>query len=194
MLVLAALADSSPGAASPHALNEQLLLRTAQGDREAFRELYEGSRTAVYAFALSILRDSHAAEDAAQDTFLKVLSAAHLYRPQGKPMAWIMTITRNVCLMQLRSRKQEAVFSDHTPVSDTGVDPIADVTDRLVLETAMEVLSDDESRVIMLHAVSGMKHREIAELLSLPLSTVLSRYNRGIAKLRRKLEAQNEQV
>ena len=56
------------------------------------------------------------------------------------------------------------------------------------MKTAFEVLSEEECRIIILHAVSGMRHREIGELLQLPVSTVLSKYNRGLKKLRRELE------
>ena len=48
----------------------------------------------------------------------------------------------------------------------------------------MEALNDDERQIIMLHAVCGFKHREIAELLNKPLSTVLSKYRRGLKKLK----------
>ena len=51
----------------------------------------------------------------------------------------------------------------------------------------MRLLSDEERQVVMLHAVSGLRHREIATLLEQPLSTVLSRYHRALAKLRREL-------
>lgn len=57
-----------------------------------------------------------------------------------------------------------------------------------MLETAFQILSREECQIIMLHAVSGLKHREVGELLGLPLSTVLSKYNRGIKKLRGQLE------
>ena len=56
------------------------------------------------------------------------------------------------------------------------------------METAFQILSKEECQVIVLYAVSGMKHREISEILNLPISTVLSRYNRGIKKLRKELE------
>lgn len=58
----------------------------------------------------------------------------------------------------------------------------------MVLETAFQVLSREECQIIVLHAVSGLKHREISEVLQIPLSTVLSKYNRGIKKLRKQLE------
>ena len=60
--------------------------------------------------------------------------------------------------------------------------------DRLTLEKAFTILPENTCRIIMLHAISGMKHREIAELLNMPLSTILSKYNRGIKKLQSELE------
>ena len=62
---------------------------------------------------------------------------------------------------------------------------ISDPTDRLVLEAALKALGDEERQIVLLHAVSGLKHREIAADLGLPLSTVLSRYNRSLKKLQR---------
>ena len=60
--------------------------------------------------------------------------------------------------------------------------------ERHVLHTALTALEDTERQVILLHAVSGLKHREIAELLEIPLATALSKYHRGLKKLRAKLE------
>ena len=167
-------------------LDETLFYRIAQGEKEAFCTLYERCRGAVFAYALSVLHSRDDADDATQDTFLRIRSAAHLYQPQGKPMAWILTIAKNVCLMQLRRRRHDATLPSEDMAVDLG--QIADREDRIVLESAFAVLSEEECRIVMLHAVSGLKHREIAQLLQLPLSTVLSKYSRGLAKLRRELE------
>lgn len=123
-----------------------------------------------------------------KETFLKIRSAAHLYRPMDKPMAWIFTIARNVCLMKFRKQKHYSSVSVDELREIPDCSDIRDRGDRIVLETAFQVLTKEECQIIVLHAVSGMKHREISELLHLPLSTVLSRYNRSIKKLRRQLE------
>ena len=57
--------------------------------------------------------------------------------------------------------------------------------DRVILSECLRSLSDEERQIVMLHAVSGFKHREIAGLLEMPLSTVLSKYNRAMKKLRK---------
>lgn len=56
------------------------------------------------------------------------------------------------------------------------------------LDAALTALADDERQIVLLHAVTGWKHREIAGLLELPLSTVLSKYRRALLKLKTKLE------
>ena len=63
----------------------------------------------------------------------------------------------------------------------TGLSP----EDTVILHMCMEKLSDEELRIVVLHAVSGFKHREIADILSLPLPTVLSKYSRAIRKLKK---------
>ena len=60
--------------------------------------------------------------------------------------------------------------------------------DRSVLLACMEALSDEERQIVTLHAVSGFKHREIAELMELPLPTVLSKYSRALKRLKQRLQ------
>ena len=73
---------------------------------------------------------------------------------------------------------------------DDGLDfsRVEDHDDRIALEGAFSVLTDEERNIILLHANSGMKHREIASLLNIPLSTVLSKYRRGLKKLKNYME------
>ncbi|HWT27812.1 MAG TPA: sigma factor-like helix-turn-helix DNA-binding protein, partial [Mobilitalea sp.] len=70
---------------------------------------------------------------------------------------------------------------------------VTDSDDRLVLQAALEILNVEEREIILLHAISGFKHREIADNLGMPLATVLSKYNRGLGKLRKHLKGQEVQ-
>ena len=181
MLIFAAIEDIRKQEA-----DDSLLLGVAAGDRQAFTELYRLTAQSIYAYALSVLKNPADAEDALQDTFLKIRSAAPLYQPMGKPMAWILTITRNICLMKLRRQRNLSCVPLDNQASEW--DHITDLEDRLVLRTALTVLSDQECQIIILHAVTGWKHREIARQLGIPLSTVLSKYRRGLKKLQAELE------
>lgn len=167
-------------------LEERLLPLVGQGDSEAFEVLYRSTEKAVYALALSILRNPHDAEDIVQETYLKVRAAAHLYVPQGKPLAWLFTITKNLCRDLLRGQSRTEAAPDGAE-DDLRFSYVSDPTDQLVLEAALKALGEEERQVVLLHAASGLKHREIARNLGLPLSTVLSRYSRALKKLQRYL-------
>ena len=188
MLIFEAVVYETPPQQAEILLDESLFPRIASGDKAAFLALYEKCSSPIFAYALSILRSRSDSEDAMQDTFLKIRSAAHLYKPLGEPLAWIFTITRNICLMMYRQRAHTAQLPEEDRVQDPGFDRIQNAEDRMTLEKAFTVLPEDSCRIIMLHALSGMKHREIAELMNMPLSTVLSKYKRGIEKLRSELE------
>ena len=168
-------------------VDEKLIRRIAEGDNHAFEILYRESKAAVYGLALAVVRNVHTAEDVMQETYIRVYDAAPTYHPQGKPMAWIMTITRNLALMKLRKN----AMADHVPVPDwhmaKAVSEPEQSIDRMVLETAIYSLNDEERQIIMLHDIAGMKHREIGDILKIPLPTVLSKYRRALSKLKKRL-------
>ena len=187
---LAALSETDGVAAlpPPPELLEPLMARLAGGDQEAQAELYHRTRTSVYGLALSYLKNQHDAEDVTQDAFVRAWENAHQYRPQGTPLAWLLTIARNLALMKLRERgrTQDMALEDWERLA--AENPMVTVEDRQVLDAALTALADDERQIVLLHAVTGWKHREIAGLLELPLSTVLSKYRRALLKLKTKLE------
>lgn len=163
---------------------ERLLAGVAAGEREAFASLYHRTRAAVYALALSILKNTHDAQDVTQDAFVRLWDSAPQYRPQGTPMAWILTITRNLARMRLRQSARTAELDDQAweaiPADAPGVTP----EDKHLLQAALATLTDQERQVVLLHAVTGLKHREIAALLEIPVATALSKYHRALRKLK----------
>lgn len=167
---------------------EQLLREVACGNRDALAKVYQNTRGAVYAMALSYLKNAEDAQDITQDTFVRVWEKADQYRPQGSPMAWILTIAKNLALMKLR----QGTWRDDLSESEWQAIPVpvsaVSVEDQAVLQDALAQLEDRERQVVLLHSVSGLKHREIAALLELPLSTVLSKYRRALKKLRAQIE------
>lgn len=167
---------------------EQLLLRVADGDREALARMYHQTRGAVYAVALSCLKNVQDAQDITQDTYVQVWEAAPRYRAQGSPMAWLLTVTRNLARMKLRQGARQADLSEEEwaqlPARCRGVT----AEEAQLLREVLSTLDERERQLVLLHAVTGMKHREIAALLRLPLSTVLSKYRRALKKLRIELE------
>lgn len=168
--------------------DDGLILEIAAGNMEAFHRLYELTAEGVYGFALSILKNKHDAEDVLQETYLSVHSNAAMYTPQGKPMAWILTIARNLSLNKLKAYSRATELQDNEGYETSEFSEISNLEHKLVLATAFKVLTDEERQILMLHAVGGMKFREIAHVLDLGLNTVLSKYHRAIKKMKQQLE------
>lgn len=158
--------------------------RIAAGDREALAGFYRQTRAAAYGFALSLLKNGPDAEDVLHDAYLRVWTHAQAYRSQDKPMAWLLSIVRNLALDCLRARQR----TQPPPAEDLAYVPAVTAEDRLLLSALLEGLGEEERQIVVLHALGGMKHRETAALLDLPLPTVLSKYHRAMKKLRKALE------
>ena len=168
---------------------DRLIAATAAGNHADFETLYRRTSASVYGFALSILKNSHEAEEVSQKVYLTLYSRAGRYESQGKPMAWILTITRNLCLMRLRNAKKEESIPPEEMEGLLTSSGFGDAKEKgILLTAAMERLDDKERQIVILHAVGGLLHREIAEILELPLPTVLSKYRRSLAKLKKILK------
>ncbi|MGN1099715.1 MAG: RNA polymerase sigma factor [Christensenellales bacterium] len=162
---------------------ENLLSCIAEGDSKSMGLLYDIIGTDVFAYALSKTGNKQDADDVMQDTFVQVYKYAKQYKPQGKPMAWIIRIELNLIRRQYRLNSRTTGFDEdiETASSEKPVDE--NVTDNVFLREIMKRLNEEEREVVSLHVISGLKHREIAKLLQKPLSAVLSKYNRAIKKL-----------
>ncbi len=168
-------------------IDDELISKIAQGDTEALHILYDSAKASIYGFVLSITKNTHDAADVLQETFLSVYEKAHTYEPKNKPMAWILVIAKNHALSKLRSRNKIHLMDDENAEIGISFSKIDNAEQRMVLETAFKILKDEEREILMLHAVSGLKHREIAKVLDLSINTVLSKYNRSIKKMQAEL-------
>lgn len=171
---------------------EQCLFAVKKQEMKALGELYDRTGASVFGYALSILKNVQDAEDVMHDLYVAVWSGAGTYTADGKPMAWIMTITRNLCLQKFRERRKESAVPEEDWGTYISSNQNMTPEDKLLLAECMKNLSDEERQIVTLHAVAGFKHREIAKLLRMPLSTILSKYNRALKKLQKFMEESNE--
>ena len=183
------LADTTQTAYDKNSHLDEVLKRLAKGDKTALEELYHETKAAIYGFSLTITKNPADSEDVLQETYLKIWTNADRYTAKGTPMSWILMIAKNLSLMKLREKKrhqdlepEEWDMEFHIP------DSAGNTEDRHLLEAALNLLTLEEREIILLHAVSGLKHREIAELLDMALATALSKYHRALKKLRKYIE------
>ena len=161
---------------------DECIFAIAENDLSYMNELYERTHVMIYSFALSLLKNKYDAEDVTHDCYLGIFNNAHLYKSKGKPLAWMITIARNLALAKLneRSKFDNKDIEDYQIASkQDGLTP----EERQTLEACLNTLNDEERQVVVLHAISGFKHREIAQILDMSLSGVLSKYNRAMKKL-----------
>ena len=189
----------------PQHTDEQALIAAAQrGDLDAFNQLVIHYQRLAYYVAYRIVSDADAAADATQDAFLRAYRAIGQYRG-GSFKAWISRIVTNTCYDQLRVKKRRPTASlEALLVSDPAPGPsFIDQAESpeayaerqelgQVIQAGINTLPPDQRVALTLCDVSGMSYREIAEVTRVSLGTVKSRINRGRAKLRDYLLAQQE--
>ena len=150
---------------------DYLILQIPQMDN-AFDELYESGKVKYFGVSNS--------RDILQEVYVKLYLAAKNYQSQKKPLAWIYTIARNECYLYLRRQNLTQEYQDHLYCP-----PETDMHTKMILEQLFESLNDQEREVIIMHALWGLKHHEIAGLLDIPLATSLSSYHRGMKKMKK---------
>ena len=167
---------------------DKLIIETSKGDLTSLEKLYIDLRTVVFVLALSILRSKTLAEDVLQDTFVRVKIASSSYKPGTNGRAWILTIARNIAISIIRSSRYETYINQVESLESHGIDHIQKSIDSLMLKETLSKLDEQERQIVLLHAVKDLKHREIAEIIDIPLGIVLWKYRRAIKKMSKYLE------
>ncbi len=163
-----------------------LITRTAEGDREAFRSLYDQTSGWMLAISMKILRRRDLAEEAIQDAFVSIWKQAERYdRTSGSPRGWMATITRRRAIDRLRASPWLARENSEIPDA-AGI--IARLPERLALRQCLERLDARTRHSICLAYLYGLSHSELSEKTGLPLGTIKSRLRRGLMSLKECLE------
>lgn len=162
--------------------SEALLIAMAAGDEGAFHALYEVEADWVYAIAMRILRDGPAAEDAAQEAFIKLWRTASRFDPaRGSAKTWIGIIARNSAL-DMGRRRQPVEELDEASMALLATDVVEPPDPKL--GKCLDELPRDQARAIVTMYSYGLSHSELSEQLDLPLGTVKSWVRRGTHSLR----------
>lgn len=161
-------------------LDGETLARAQMGDRDAFRALYERYADVVYAFVRRMLGDDATAEDALQDTFLRVARSLPSFAVGG-PAAlstWILASARRAALTPRRPPPPGAMREPEVAPA-----PVELATKRRRLEAAVGALSPEQRVVFVLRELSQLSYDEIAVAVGVDVGTVRSRLHRARAAL-----------
>lgn len=164
---------------------ENLVERIAEGDSDALSELYKKYKKAVYLIALAILNDHSLAEDAVQETFLRIRNKAFTFRAGTKYKAWILTVARSVALNMRSKHRKETDFSDIGCVHESLEH---DVAEKAIFDVdftrAIECLGEQEKTIVILRIGENLKHAEIAKILGISKGSCRMKYSRAIKKVK----------
>lgn len=166
-----------------------LALQAAKGDDLAFNRLMHRHGAAIYRFLFRMLRDAGDAEDAAQETFVAAHRNLSRYDPDRPLLAWLFQIARNKARDQIRRRvvrrwlTAESLDDRHAAADATPERIVQDRDDLAALESAIARLPEGLRTPLLLSAVEGMAHSEIAEVMGLSVKGVEMRIYRARKKV-----------
>jgi RNA polymerase sigma-70 factor, ECF subfamily len=166
--------------------------RAGQADWEGLEELYRSSRDDVYAYVLTLLRDSSAAEDVTALAFERAYRRRRTFdRRRGEERAWLFGIARNAALDELRRRKRLATL--HVEPEAISDEPVADDGDvilrRTTVRAALQALPPRDRELIALKFHAGLSNAELAQVLGVSESNAGTMLHRAIQKLRKAVNA-----
>jgi RNA polymerase sigma-70 factor (ECF subfamily) len=180
----------------PLLADEDLISLVESGDAEALSMLYDRHSHAAFSLAYRMMTGRQAAEDLAQDAFLKVWRSAGGYRVgRGSVRTWILSIVHNRGIDQIRSHASRRRMQDRVEASAPKYEPSEAFSAtwknsrRDQVREGLNTLPQEQLKILELAYFSGYKHVEIADLLGLPLGTVKGRMRLGLKKLRGHFEA-----
>jgi RNA polymerase sigma-70 factor (ECF subfamily) len=183
--------------------DEALMIRYQRGDKGAFAALVRRHQTPLFNFALRQLRVQPQAEDVVQEAFVRVVQNAHDFKHEARFTTWVYTITRNLCIDQLRKRalrrhaslddsrtgeEGEPTLGDQTADSRASVEREAtgtELKERIV--KALDTLPDEQREVFLLREIAGLPFKEIAEVTGIAENTVKSRMRYALERLQEAL-------
>jgi RNA polymerase sigma-70 factor (ECF subfamily) len=160
-----------------------------------FNRLVTDHGPAMYRMAYRSVGDSHEAEDLVQDTYRSAWKSRQSFRPGGSERAWLASILRRRVVDHWR-RPRPPLALPGDPSLETGVeadDPLRDeFTDEV--QHALSLLPDELRETLLLVVVAELTHQEAADLMEVPLGTVLSRVSRARKRLREYLLAATSRI
>ena len=187
-----------PGAHAGALMNstEELVARVRAGDEEAFRLIFERYSRPVLGFIFDMVGDRHAAEDLAQETFVRAFRGLGSLRDESKLSTWLFQIAKNVARESLRERRRggtrveiddEEVFFELHDQRPTPAGQLLDKELSGVIQKALMRLDEDKRLVFTLKVLQQRSYEEIAEITGFSVGKLKTDLHRARAEMRKRI-------
>lgn len=170
---------------------EEMIARTALGDRGAFDALYDATSAKLHAVCLSVLKDRPEAEETLQEVYIKIWQNASRYASNGlSPMTWLITIARNRAIDKLRARRSRpgsapAEAAATIPSSAPGPESATILAQEWrMLDECLAQLADQQAGAVRAVYLEGVTYADLAEREGKPINTVRSWLRRSLLRLK----------
>ncbi|MFG3658618.1 ECF RNA polymerase sigma factor SigK [Streptomyces sp. NPDC047706] len=178
---------------------DELLMRTAGGDKEAFTGVYDALAKPVMGLAYRVLRDEAQAEEVTQEVMVEVWRMADRYRPErGAARNWVLTLAHRRAVDRVRSvaagraRELRAGALRQERPFDAVVEEVEEREEQRVVFRCLAQLAEQLRLPLVLAYYEGLTYAEVADSLSTPRGTIKSRMRQGLQRLHECLEAARE--
>ena len=179
---------------------KDLVARCREGNDDAWGELVDRFGQKVYAIAYHFTLKREDAEELSQEIFLKLFENLHRYDGGFPLVAWILSVSRNLCIDRYRRRKREKSFrfvSDDavTALLKSDDDPASMALKKertQMLFSALADVPEDLAEILILRDLNGLAYEEIGKALELPEGTVKSRLFRARAEVARTIRQRHD--
>jgi RNA polymerase sigma-70 factor (ECF subfamily) len=172
----------------------QLLAQCSLGNRRAFESLYRKVSSHLFAVALRCMGHRDLAEDVLQEAFVRIWHSAAQYDGNlSAPMTWMVSITRNKAIDQLRKHREEPLSDEQAQAlfdeAPSAHEQMQSQRDAGALQRCLDTLEGMQRQSIITAYFQGASHGDLVTQLAAPLGTVKSWIRRGMERLRRCLES-----
>ncbi|MBK6285026.1 MAG: RNA polymerase sigma factor [Draconibacterium sp.] len=174
-------------------INESSLVRLCKnGDAKAQHHFYKLHAKAMYNLSVRMTNGKEAAEDILQDAFIKAFSEINNLKDEKAFGGWLKRIVINCCLDEIRRRK--VIYSGFETITERHVEMAVDIdelVDPEIVHHLIKKLPDGAREILVLRAIEGYKHAEIAEKLNISESTVKTQFFRAKQLLGKMINERN---
>jgi len=162
---------------------EKAVKQYKNGNNQAFETIYNETKKNVYYTILLIIKDRQITEELMQDTYMRMIENIDKYKDKQTFNAWLSTMAKNLAINHYHKMQREQIIDVQDNPFIFG-ETHEQNEDQYFLNQLLKTLPKDEQEIVVRHVVLEQKHREIADIMKIPLGTVTWKYQEALKKLK----------